>query len=62
VNGEFTAAKVQYQNQSSASREEKLKDLAAAYDSYVELKGNLEEGTKVVTICEKTYVLLRSLF
>ena len=35
---EFAQAKVQ--NQAAASREEKLKDLAAAYDSYVELKGN----------------------
>ena len=45
---EFAQAKVQ--NQAAASREEKLKDLAAAYDSYVELKGNLEEGTKVYSL------------
>lgn len=42
---EFTQATGQ--NQSAASREQKLKDLAAAYDSYIELKNNLEEGTKV---------------
>jgi len=45
ANLEFTQAKVQ--DQAAASREQKLKDLAAAYDAYIELKGNLEEGTKV---------------
>jgi programmed cell death 6-interacting protein len=45
ANMEFTQTKVQ--NQSATSREEKLKDIASAYDSYIELKGNLEEGTKV---------------
>jgi len=35
------------QNHSAATREQKLKDLAAAYDSFTELKSNLEEGTKV---------------
>jgi len=34
-------------NQSGVTREQKLKELAAAYDSFTELKGNLEEGTKV---------------
>ena len=29
-----------------SSREEALKSLAAAYDAFMELKGNLEEGTK----------------
>lgn len=45
ANEQFSQAKSQ--NQAGASREQKLKDLAAAYDSFVELKGNLEEGTKV---------------
>jgi len=44
ANTEFSQARVQ--NQAGASREEKLKELASAFDSYVELKGNLEEGTK----------------
>jgi programmed cell death 6-interacting protein len=34
------------QNQSAVTRDQKLKDLAAAYDSFTELKANLEEGTK----------------
>ena len=29
-----------------SSREDALKSLAAAYDAFMELKGNLEEGTK----------------
>jgi ALIX V-shaped domain binding to HIV len=45
ANSEFTQATGQ--NQSPASREQKLKDLAAAFDSFTELKNNLEEGTKV---------------
>jgi hypothetical protein len=36
------------QNHSAATREQKLKDLASAYDSFTELRGNLEEGTKVI--------------
>lgn len=51
ANDEFVRAKSQ--NQSGASREEKMKELAAAYDGYVELKGNLEEGTKVQ--CDSSY-------
>ena len=35
------------QNQVAATREAKLKELAAAYDSFSELKSNLTEGTKV---------------
>ena len=35
------------QNKAAATREEKLKELAAAYDSFSELKSNLTEGTKV---------------
>ena len=45
ANNKFSDAKVQ--NQAGALREEKLKCLASAYDSFTELKGNLEEGTKV---------------
>ena len=33
--------------QSGVTRDQKLRELAAAYDSFTELKGNLEEGTKV---------------
>ena len=34
-------------NQATMQRETLLKELAAAFDGYNELKGNLEEGTKV---------------
>ena len=44
ANTEFSNAKT---SQGAANREQKLKDLAAAFDSYVELKNNLGEGTKV---------------
>ncbi|ELT89341.1 hypothetical protein CAPTEDRAFT_127570 [Capitella teleta] len=44
ANTEFTQARSQ--NQAATSREQKLKDLAAAFDSFCELKHNLEEGTK----------------
>ena len=40
-----------------ASRDEVLKSLAAAFDSFMELKSNLEEGTKVETN-SKNLVLL----
>lgn len=33
--------------QAVSEREAKLKDLATAYDSYMELTANLKEGTKV---------------
>ena len=46
ANDQFMAAKAK--NQPAGSRDQKLKDLAAAYDMFVELKGNLEEGTKVM--------------
>lgn len=44
ANTKFVEAKAQYD--SGAAREEKLKILATAFDSFVELKGNLEEGSK----------------
>ncbi|KAK7092226.1 programmed cell death 6-interacting protein-like isoform X2 [Littorina saxatilis] len=44
LNTEFTQAKSS--NQSAAQREQLLKDLAAGFDHYMELKNNLEEGTK----------------
>ena len=44
-NVEFCQAKSQ--NKSASEREKKLKDLAAAYDSFMELRANLQEGTKV---------------
>ena len=34
-------------NTANTQREEKLKALASAYDGFIELKSNLEEGTKV---------------
>ena len=37
-------------NQATMQRETLLKELAAAFDGYNELKGNLEEGTKVCTL------------
>lgn len=36
---------------SSARRESVLSDLAAAHDAYMELLGNLEEGSKVYNFC-----------
>ena len=45
VNTDFCAAKSQ--GAGGVSRDEMLKNLASAFDSYMELKGNLEEGTKV---------------
>jgi len=49
ANTKFVEAKAQYK--SGEVREEKLKNLATAYDSFVELKSNLEEGTKVLLLC-----------
>ena len=43
-NTEFCQAKAS--NQGAAQREQVLKDLAAGFDMYMELKSNLEEGTK----------------
>lgn len=42
---EFCQAKAS--DQSGAQREAMLKDLAAGFDMFMELKNNLEEGTKV---------------
>ncbi|XP_041371730.1 programmed cell death 6-interacting protein-like isoform X2 [Gigantopelta aegis] len=44
ANTEFCNAKSS--NQSAAQRDTVLKDLAAGFDMFMELKGNLEEGTK----------------
>ncbi|KAH9524394.1 Rhophilin, Rho GTPase binding protein [Bulinus truncatus] len=44
ANTEFCNAKTS--NQSAAQRETVLKDLAAGFDSFMELKSNIEEGTK----------------
>jgi hypothetical protein len=43
--GEFSKAKTH--SQASIVREKQLRDLAMAYDSFIELKANIEEGTKV---------------
>lgn len=46
-------------DQSGARREEMLRELATAFDTFTELKSNLEEGTKVscITDCVGGYVL-----
>ncbi|XP_052804277.1 programmed cell death 6-interacting protein-like isoform X2 [Mya arenaria] len=44
TNTQFTQSNAS--NQSAAQREAMLKDLAAGYDGFMGLKGNLEEGTK----------------
>ncbi|KAK3106570.1 hypothetical protein FSP39_022711 [Pinctada imbricata] len=54
-NTEFCQAKAS--SQSGAQRETMLKDLAAGFDMYMELKGNLEEGTKFYN--DLTPLLLR---
>ena len=43
---EFSQAK--QSDKSSAEREGLLKEMAEAYDGYMILKANLEEGTKVI--------------
>ena len=45
MNTDFCSAKSQ--GAGGVSREDALKNLASAFDSFMELKGNLEEGTKV---------------
>ena len=42
---EFSRAKTQ--SQTSLTREKQLRDLAMAFDSFMELKANIEEGIKV---------------
>lgn len=56
ANTKFVEAKAQYD--SGAAREEKLKILATAFDSFVELKGNLEEGSKVEYFININYVAI----
>lgn len=38
---------------SGQAREEMLRNLAGAFDVYMELTGNLKEGTKVFTVLYK---------
>ena len=45
TNTQFCQSKAS--NQTGAQRETLLKDLASGFDAFMELKGNLEEGTKV---------------
>ena len=51
ANTQFCQSKAS--NQTGAQREAMLKDLAAGFDGFMELKGNLEEGTKVCTCAER---------
>ena len=46
ANTEFCQHKAK--NTSGAQREALLKDLASGFDAFMDLKGNLEEGTKVM--------------
>lgn len=56
ANTKFVEAKAHCD--SGAAREEKLKSLATAFDSFVELKGNLEEGSKVENFVNVNYVAI----
>ena len=42
-------------NTTGAQRETLLKDLASGFDAFMDLKGNLEEGTKVTIATELQY-------
>jgi len=42
---EFARSKVQ--SQTGVGRDYKLKELASAFDSFIELKGNIDEGKQV---------------
>ena len=42
----FTMSPLKERGGEGSSREDALKSLAAAYDAFMELKGNLQEGTK----------------
>ncbi|XP_074652220.1 programmed cell death 6-interacting protein-like isoform X2 [Tubulanus polymorphus] len=55
ANSEFAQAR--QSNQSAAERDKVLKDLAEAFDGYMELKNNLEEGNKFYN--DLTQLLLR---
>ncbi|CAL1536222.1 unnamed protein product [Lymnaea stagnalis] len=57
-NTEFCNAKTS--NQSAAQRETLLKDLAAGFDSFMELKSNIEEGTKFYNDLTPLLVRLQS--
>ncbi|CAG2210948.1 ALIX [Mytilus edulis] len=55
TNTEFCQAKAS--NQGAAQREQVLKDLAAGFDMYMELKSNLEEGTRYINqLCNLLYL------
>ncbi|ESO86831.1 hypothetical protein LOTGIDRAFT_207048 [Lottia gigantea] len=58
ANTEFCNAKSS--NQSAAQRETMLKDLASGFDMFMELKGNLEEGTKFYNDLTPLLVRLQS--
>ena len=39
--------RVKEQSSTPSARERQLRDLATAYDSFIDLKNNIEEGTQV---------------
>lgn len=58
---EFSALK--QSNSEANSREEVLKKLAAAHDSYIEISSNIKEGTKVTITCTNiSSVLMHNLY
>jgi len=42
---------------SAAKRESMLSDLASAHDAYMELTGNLQEGSRVIHIFVSTFII-----